>query len=177
MAVTRKSTYLLLSLGVLVLDQLSKWWIERTIPLHGSRPVIPGFLDLTRVENKGIAFGLLAADGLSRALLLVGLGLAALVLITVYFWQTPLSQPRLLTALALVLGGAAGNLMDRIAAGSVTDFIDVYVRTYHWYTFNIADSAITIGIVLLSLDLLLSRRSDDSTTDLRPAESSPSDGS
>ncbi len=153
-----KTGFLLLALGVLVADQWSKWWIERNLALGGSRKIIDGFLDLTLVENTGVAFGLLPARGqLSGVILLTVLGLAALTVVTVYFWRTPTDERLLLTSLALILGGAVGNLADRIASGAVTDFIDVYYGSYHWHTFNVADSAITIGICLMILEILRAR--------------------
>lgn len=154
-----KGRFLLISLAVLVVDQWSKWWIERRLDLHDSIPIIPGCLDFTHVSNTGVAFGLLPAHGdLTATLLLTLLGLVALGVIGYYFLRTPADHRLLLISLSLVLGGALGNLLDRIAAGAVTDFIDFYVGGWHWHTFNVADSAITIGIVLMALELLLTRR-------------------
>lgn len=154
-----KLSFLLVSLGVLVADQWSKWWVERTLPLHQPMEIIPGFLNFTHVQNTGVAFGMFAANGSSSGtLVLTALGLVALVVVGVYFWRTSIDDRLMLTSLALILGGAVGNLMDRIAAGSVTDFIDAYVGTYHWHTFNVADSAITIGICLMAVEILLSGR-------------------
>lgn len=154
-----KARFLLISLAVLVVDQWSKWWIERRLDLHDSISIIPGYLDFTHVSNTGVAFGLLPAHGdLTATLLLTLLGLVALGVIGYYFLRTPADHRLLLTSLSLVLGGALGNLLDRIAAGAVTDFIDFYVGDWHWHTFNVADSAITIGIVLMALELLLTRR-------------------
>lgn len=154
-----KARFLLISLAVLVLDQWSKWWIERRLDLHDSIAIIPGCLDFTHVSNTGVAFGLLPAHGdLTATLLLTLLGLVALGVIGYYFLRTPADHRLLLASLSLVLGGALGNLLDRIAAGAVTDFVDFYVGDWHWHTFNVADSAITIGIVLMALELLLTRR-------------------
>lgn len=154
-----KARFLLISLAVLVVDQWSKWWIERHLDFHDSISIIPGCLDFTHVSNTGVAFGLLPAHGdLTATLLLTLLGLVALGVIGYYFLRTPADHRLLLASLSLVLGGALGNLLDRIAAGAVTDFIDFYVGDWHWHTFNVADSAITIGIVLMALELLLTRR-------------------
>ncbi|TNF73464.1 MAG: signal peptidase II [Acidobacteria bacterium] len=153
----RKSTYLLISLVVVVLDQWTKWQVEAYLPRHLPTEVIPGFLNLTHVRNTGVAFGLFASQGEPWAtILLTILGLAALLVVGLYFWRTPDSDVPLLVALSLILGGAVGNLVDRIANGAVTDFIDVYFGTYHWHTFNIADSAITVGIVLMAVDIFFS---------------------
>ncbi len=150
-----KAGYLLLSLVVLVLDQWSKAWIERSLAPHAVLPVIDGCLNLTHVRNTGVAFGLFAgpAAGVGSRLLSL-LGFAALAVVGVYFRRTPAGDRLLLAALALILGGAVGNLLDRLASGAVTDFIDAYVGTYHWHTFNVADSAITVGIGLMALDFL-----------------------
>lgn len=154
-----KSRFLLLSVLIVVLDQWSKWLVERTLPPFVAQTVIPNFLNFTHVQNTGVAFGMFAGAGKAGgAWILAATGIAALVLVGVYFWRTPATQRLLLTALALVLGGAVGNLIDRIAAGSVTDFIDVYVGTYHWHTFNLADSAISIGIALIAWDTLRPHR-------------------
>lgn len=159
----QKSNYLLLSLLVFVVDQWSKWQIERHLPERGPIEVIPGFLDLIYVKNSGVAFGMFAANGNRMGTLaLTLLGLGALTLVAIYFWKTPANHRVLLTSLALILGGAVGNLVDRIAAGAVTDFIDAYVGTYHWHTFNVADSAITVGIILMALDIFITRDGDSS---------------
>ncbi len=155
----RKGPYLLLALFVLVADQWSKWWVEQRLPLHQPREIIPGFLNFTHVQNTGVAFGMFAANGDNRGtLVLTLLGLAALAVVGVYFWRTANQDRLMLTSLGLILGGAVGNLMDRIAAGSVTDFIDAYVGTYHWHTFNVADSAITIGICLMAVEIFVGGR-------------------
>lgn len=154
-----KAQFLFLSLSILVLDQWSKWLVETRLAQYEPHQVIPGFLNFTHVKNTGVAFGLFAAAGRSYGpWLLTGLGLAALLMVGVYFWRVEPGHRLLLTALALVLGGAVGNLLDRIAAGAVTDFIDVYVGTYHWHTFNVADSAISVGIALIAWDTLLGHR-------------------
>jgi signal peptidase II len=153
-----KGRYLLLSLIVLVLDQWTKWLVEIHLPRGLSRPVIDGFFNLVHVQNSGVAFGLFAEQGEARAWILALLGLVALTAVAVYFWITPRSDLLLLTALALVAGGAVGNLIDRIAAGGVTDFLDVYVGSYHWPAFNVADSAITVGIGLMIFDAVFPGR-------------------
>lgn len=160
-----KNRFLLLSLAVVVADQWSKWLVEEHLPPLASRVVIPGLLDLTHVQNTGVAFGLLAARGnLWGTLALTALGLAAMAIIGLYFHRTPSHDRLLLGSLALILGGALGNLIDRLFAGGVTDFIDFYYRSYHFHTFNLADSAITIGICLMALEALFRR-------DAEPAES------
>jgi signal peptidase II len=152
---------LLLSLAVLALDQASKAWIERHLTPHAVLPVIDGFLNLTHVRNTGVAFGLFAGPAAGAGSWLLSLlGLAALTVVATYFRRTHAGDRLLLAALALILGGAVGNLVDRLASGAVTDFVDCYVGSYHWHTFNVADSAITVGIGLMALDFLRGREPD-----------------
>ena len=147
-----KWRYLLISLAVLLADQWTKWLIESHLSDHASVEVLPGFLDLTHVRNTGVAFGFFASGGnATGTLVLTLLGLAALVFVGYYFWIVPRRDRSLLVALALVMGGAVGNLLDRVMTGAVTDFIDFYYGTYHWHTFNVADTAISIGIGLMLL--------------------------
>ena len=148
----RKLRYLLVSLAVIVLDQWTKWLVEVHLPHHTTQPVIAGFFNLTHVRNPGVAFGLFASDGGGGNWLLTLLGLGALVAVGLYFWYTPSRDRVLLAALALVVGGAVGNLIDRVSSGAVTDFLDVFVGLHHWPSFNIADSAISVGIVLMAID-------------------------
>jgi signal peptidase II len=159
-----KLRYLFLSLGVVILDQWTKWLVEAHLPHHVAHPLIPGFLNLTHVRNTGVAFGLFASEGLDGgSWLLTLLGLAALAAVGVYFWYAPARDRLLLVALSLVVGGAVGNLFDRVTSGAVTDFIDAYVGTHHWPSFNVADSAISIGIVLMAIDSFRARKESPAT--------------
>lgn len=151
-AMQGKWSYLLISILCLVLDQWTKWLVESHLSNHASIEVIPGLLNFTHVRNTGVAFGFFATHGnATGTLILTALGLAALVFVGYYFWIVPRNDRPLLVALALVIGGAIGNLIDRFMRGAVTDFIDFYYGTYHWHTFNIADTAISIGIGLMIL--------------------------
>ena len=150
----RKLDYLFVSLAILVLDQWTKRLVEVHLPPAAAQPVIPGLLNLTHVKNTGVAFGLFASHGAGRRLLDAGPDGARgpgrrLPLLPLRPGQR---NRMLLSALALIVGGAIGNLIDRIASGAVTDFIDVYVGTHHWPSFNVADSAITVGIGLMIVD-------------------------
>ena len=147
-----------ISLAVLLADLGTKILVVETLPQYSTRGVIPGFLNWTHVQNRGVAFGLFNALGSLGPPILIAAGAVALVVVAIYFKQTDPRNRLLLWALALILGGALGNLIDRAFTGSVTDFIDVYVGTYHWHTFNIADSAISVGIGLMLLDLVRERR-------------------
>ena len=149
--------------GIFILDRLTKIWIESNITLWDTHVVIPGFFNIIYTRNRGIAFGLLSeGTGIWRNVLLVGVAVIVLVVVGNILWRLPPKLPpgqrftRL--ALILVLGGALGNLYDRVRVGSVTDFLDFYIGSYHWPAFNVADSAITIGAALIVLDLLLSKQ-------------------
>jgi signal peptidase II len=160
-----KLRYLWVSLAVVVLDQWTKWLVEVHLPWHLAQPIIPGFLNLTHVRNTGVAFGLFAADGVSASWMLTALGLLALGAVGIYFGVASPRDRALLVALALVVGGAVGNLIDRVASGAVTDFIDVYVGAHHWPSFNVADSAISIGIALMAIDSLRSRKASSAASE------------
>jgi signal peptidase II len=147
--------YGLLAAAVVVVDQITKRVVNHFMTLHQSRELIPGILQLTYVRNRGAAFGFLAnVDFAGQATVIALVSLAALCVIALYAWWTPVTRIRPQTALALVLGGAVGNLIDRVLHGDVIDFIDVYWRAHHWPMFNAADSAISIGVALLVLDML-----------------------
>ncbi len=136
---------------VLVLDQASKFYLAANIPLNTGFPVTP-FLNLVHVRNSGAAFGLLS--GMGSRYLMQGLTLAALAVLFVIVFRT---APRTIwTGLGsgLVLGGALGNLTDRIRLGEVTDFLDFHLYGYHWPVFNLADSALTCGFILLGLIII-----------------------
>jgi signal peptidase II len=165
-----KGRYGLIALVLIVLDQWSKWWVVQNLPLHLESPIIPGLLNFTHVENTGVAFGMFAGSGEGTGTwILIGLGLLALTMVLVYLRQVPRDNRLLLVALGLIVGGAIGNLIDRIAAGAVTDFIDFYFGSYHFHTFNLADSGITIGIVLIAWEAIFAQRGS-ADRDLRPAE-------
>lgn len=141
---------------VLALDQATKAWVLQNLPGMPPLTVIPGFFDLTFARNTGGVFGLLAgAPSLARRLFFVGSTAIALGVIVVFLRRWGRESRLLTVALSLVAGGAIGNLVDRLRFGSVVDFIDWYWGSYHWYTFNIADSAISTGAVLLIVHSLI----------------------
>lgn len=138
---------------IVTVDQLSKAIVRQVLPLGESRSVIPEFLDLTHVHNTGAAFGLLnAADFPYKPMVMIAIAAVALVAIAAYATQLGFHERMARFGLALILGGAFGNLIDRATAGYVVDFVDVYWGTTHFWAFNVADSAITIGAALLILD-------------------------
>jgi signal peptidase II len=152
-----RAPYFLIVAAVVVLDQLTKRAVQRSIGLHESRPLIDGLLSLTHGRNPGIAFGVLSEGGLPfQAVALTLLGIVAVVALSAYAMRVPPDQKLRLAALSLVVGGAIGNLIDRIRYGSVVDFIHVYWGTHQWPDFNVADSAISVAVVLLVLEGLLS---------------------
>jgi signal peptidase II len=146
---------LLIALAVLLLDRLTKWAIAQTIPLEDATNVIPGFFRLTHLENTGAAFSLFAdSPSPFRTTLLIGFSVAALAVVSVLLWKDRSVFHSGTLALSLILGGAIGNLWDRVSDGRVTDFLDFYIGAHHWPPFNVADSAIVIGALLLFLRML-----------------------
>ncbi len=143
--------YLLIIVAVLALDRFSKWLIIRTIPLYTSVDLVPGFFRLTHLENTGAAFSLFAdSPGPWAGRLLVLFSLTAVVVISILLWRSKGSLSVTSVSLCLVLGGALGNLWDRLVQGQVTDFLDVYLGRHHWPPFNVADSAIVVGALFLA---------------------------
>jgi signal peptidase II len=150
--------------AVVAVDQLSKWCVERSMQLHQSIPVIDGFFSLTYVRNAGAAFGLFAdLPWAARMPLLVLVSVGALGVMLFILRGLHPNEVGLRVALAGVLGGAVGNLIDRVRYGEVVDFFDVYWREYHWPAFNVADSCITVGIGVLLLHSLWPRRVPEAT--------------
>ena len=146
---------LLIALAVLLLDRITKWVIAETIPLEDAINIIPGFFRLTHLENTGAAFSLFAdSSSPFRTTLLIAFSVAALSVVSVLLWKDRRVFHSGTLALSLILGGAVGNLWDRIADGKVTDFLDFYVGVHHWPPFNIADSAIVVGALLLFMRML-----------------------
>ncbi len=144
---------------VLVLDQWTKYLVMNHIPRYGSVRIIPGFFDVVYVRNAGAAFGILSGNhGIWRVVFFVTVTLAALGVIAVLIKKT--HERLLVAAFSLIAAGAIGNLIDRVRYGAVVDFIEWYVRSYHWPTFNIADSAISIGMGLLVADMFLKKPQD-----------------
>jgi signal peptidase II len=136
--------------GVVAADQLTKWYVRHAMPMYESIPVIRGCFSITHASNPGGAFSLFAGSSDSIRVPFFFVASAAAIAALIYFLrQISLAQHWLLFAVAGVLGGALGNLIDRIAFGRVTDFLLVYWRQYQWPAFNVADSFITIGVVIL----------------------------
>ena len=141
--------------GVIVFDQLTKFLVKATLPLYAKRELIPNFLDLTHVQNTGAAFGVLnAAEFPYKSAVMIGIATLALVAISLYGRQLGTHEKLSRYGLALIIGGAFGNLIDRTLAGYVIDFVDVYWGEAHFWAFNVADAAITIGAIFVLLDMI-----------------------
>ena len=167
---------LLISALVILADRLTKNWVSAHIPLGGAIPIIPRFLRISHWTNEGAAFSLFAdtaSPHVVRWVLVVFTLVAALVILIVL---VRLGNQFTLTtiALALILGGALGNVHDRILYGSVIDFIEVHIFSYHWPDFNVADSAIVTGACLLLLDSLLPKKSETTESSSTSTENLPS---
>ncbi len=152
-------TFYLIALAIVLLDQATKHLIVRTIRLGQGIPVVPGFFDLVFVLNPGAAFSFLATlpDSV-RNPFFVMISVTAVILIIAYHTRHLQQHALASLSLALILGGAVGNLIDRLRYGMVVDFLLVHVYQYHWPAFNVADSAISVGVSLMVLDLLLEWR-------------------
>jgi signal peptidase II len=146
---------ILLPILVVILDQITKALVRAKLPLYASTTIIPGFMDFTHVPNSGTAFGLLQSVDFPFKTALIAM-IAATAMISVGIYAASLARHQLVAriGLALIIGGAAGNLIDRVVVGSVVDFVDVYWRTWHFWVFNVADSAISIGVTVMILDML-----------------------
>lgn len=146
--------------GIVVADQLTKVAVRGALALGDSRSILPGLVNLTHVQNTGAAFGLLnTAEFPYKPVVMIGIAALALVAIAAYARQLGFHERLARFGLALILGGAFGNLIDRAVTGYVVDFVDVYWRNVHFWAFNVADASITIGAILVLLDMIgLGRR-------------------
>jgi signal peptidase II len=162
--------YLALSAAVIILDIWTKFLVLKNIDLHEAIPVIPSFFQLVHVRNTGAAFGIGANAANSIVPLLLNLGaIAVFCVVVVYAFRSAITDRLLQTGLHLILGGAIGNLLDRFRFGYVVDFLDVYVGRHHWPAFNVADSAICIGIALLFFDMKKKPETADADDAVRAA--------
>jgi len=150
--------HLLIAVLVVALDRVTKWSIARDIPLHDTRKLIAGFFYLTHVENRGAAFSLFAdSPGEWKIAMLVMFSVVALVVVSALLWRSSHTMTTTGIGLALILGGALGNLWDRLLSGRVVDFLLFYLGTYQWPAFNVADSAIVCGAALLVIEILFAK--------------------
>ncbi|HKT10491.1 MAG TPA: signal peptidase II [Terriglobia bacterium] len=155
---THRIIYALIVALVFAGDQISKHIVQSSIAHGAVITVIPGFFNLIHTENSGIAFSLFAgSSSWWKLVLLIAVSLALLVTVVVVAMKSRQMNWQTGAGLALIVGGASSNLLDRIRFGEVVDFLDVYYRSYHWPTFNVADSAIVVGAGLLLLEILISK--------------------
>jgi signal peptidase II len=154
--------HFLIAAVVLMMDRLSKLLVARNILLHDSIVILPGFFRLTHVQNRGAAFGLgdESPSQWTGAMLIV-FSIAALIVVSTLLWRNSHRISSTGVGLALIMGGALGNLWDRVVDGQVVDFLDFYVSNYHWPAFNVADSAIVIGAMLLVTEILFSKAQEE----------------
>lgn len=153
-----RAVHFLLALLVILLDRWTKHLVATRVRMYESIPVIRGFFSITHTENTGAAFSLFAdSPARWKTVMLITFSVVAMIVVSILLWK----QARALTmtgiALSLILGGAVGNLWDRVASGRVVDFLLLYVKSYRWPVFNLADSAIVIGASLLVLEIIFSR--------------------
>lgn len=140
--------YLFLSLGLLLLDQWSKHWVMANMAL-GESWVLSAYLSMTHVHNPGAAFSLLADDVFWQKTLLLSVSVLLSLALAIWMYRTPTTERLKLVALSLILGGALGNLYDRISLSKVVDFIDLHYNDWYWPVFNLADTWIVLGVILL----------------------------
>ena len=155
----RRVIAFVIATGVFFLDRWSKWLVETQFSSIDTKEVIPGFFNIVHSRNSGVAFGMFSAGATpGRTLILILVSVVAVLVLAIMLWRIDRLDSPSAFGLALIFGGAMGNVYDRVRAGSVTDFLDFYAGTYHWYTFNIADASICTGAGLLILSMLLVRR-------------------
>jgi signal peptidase II len=151
----------LISVGIVVIDQVTKVYIMQTMRLHESIPVIPNLFSITYIRNPGAAFGILSTSSGSFRFIFFGLtSMFALGLLGTILARMPKDDWMGQISVVAILGGAVGNLLDRLRYGEVIDFLDFYIEPYHWPAFNVADSAITVGVVFLILHFAFEKQKE-----------------
>jgi len=156
--VSKYRILIIVSLIVIILDQVTKLLVLKYMPMYQSIPIIDNVFNLTHIHNTGGAFGFMANQSpLVRHILFHGISLVSLGVIVYFYHQAPANYPFLLTALSLIFGGAVGNLIDRFRMGEVVDFLDFYIGSYHWPAFNVADSAVSVGVTVLMYYMIIKK--------------------
>lgn len=149
---------IIVSLIIIIVDQITKWLVLVNMPMYESIPIIENLFNLTHIHNTGGAFGFMAnQSALIRQILFHGVSLLSLGVIIYFYHQAPANYPFLLVALSLIFGGAVGNLIDRFRMGEVVDFLDFYIGSYHWPAFNVADSAVSVGVTVLMYYMIIKK--------------------
>ncbi|HUK89111.1 MAG TPA: signal peptidase II, partial [Blastocatellia bacterium] len=167
--------YLLISVAIVVLDQATKYWVSARLQGDADIVVIRGFLNFSYTENQGIAFGMLNNGNMKW--LLVTVSMIAIVAVIFYLTRASAANRALIFSLALLAGGICGNLVDRIRMGRVIDFIEVYYGNHQFPVFNAADAAITVGALLLALDLFMTPHHHQTLPVTEPNQPLPGEGS
>jgi signal peptidase II len=153
--VRKKYLYMFLpAFAVILLDQISKHIIVRDLGVHETIAVIPGLFDLVHVRNRGMAFGLLNRPGMDFTLYILVAATIGVILFMLYWFTRIDRDGRVIFGLSLIMGGAVGNLIDRLRLKEVVDFLDFYIGTHHWPAFNLADSAITVGALWVAVHII-----------------------
>src|SRR5215468_9467092 len=161
--------HILIAAAVVMLDRLSKWLVAQKIGLSDSVDIIPGLFRLTHVQNKGAAFGLFSESPSEwKVAMLILFSIAALAVVSALLWKNGNALNATAIALSLVFGGALGNLWDRLLNKHVIDFLDFYVGSHHWPAFNIADSAIVVGALLLLSEIFLAPQEEKIVSQQEP---------
>ena len=144
--------------SIVLTDQITKAVVAKKLPLYSSVPIIHGFFNLVNYRNPGGAFGLMANQSpVVRGLIFIFISSLSILIIYYFYKKIPLKHYLLRTCFALILGGAVGNMIDRIRFGYVVDFLDFYIKSLHWPAFNVADSAITVGIIIFSYHIIFNK--------------------
>jgi signal peptidase II len=154
LTVKNKHMYLLVSMGIIVLDQISKWLVKSNLALYQKIDVIPGFFQIRHIQNRGAVWGLFSNTSNSVVpKVITAMSIFALLFIFYYFLKVDRSCRLELASFSLIMGGALGNIVDRLWQGFVVDFLEFHIGTHYWPTFNVADSCISCGVALLVLAL------------------------
>jgi signal peptidase II len=147
-----------IALAAILLDRITKIMIERMLPTNDFVNVIPGLFQITHVHNRGAAFGLFSDSSSEwRSVLLIGFSTVALAVVAYLLWKSDHTLPTTAVGLSLIMGGAIGNLWDRITRGQVTDFLHFYIGNHVWPDFNVADSCIVVGAILLMFEIVFAK--------------------
>lgn len=155
----RRLLAFLTAIGVFLADRWSKWLVETRFDAFDTKVVIPGFFNIVRSNNAGVAFGIFSENSTHhRTFALILVSLVAVLILAAMLWRIDRQDKTTAAGLSLIFGGALGNVYDRASVGSVTDFLDFHAGAYHWYVFNLADSAICFGAGLLIVSMLISNR-------------------
>lgn len=160
--------HIIIAASVVLLDRFTKWLVAQNIVMGDFKDVVPGLFRLTHVQNQGAAFGLFSdSPSQWKVAMLILFSVAALAVVSALLWKNGNAMNATAIALSLVFGGALGNLWDRVASGRVIDFLDFYLGSHHWPAFNIADSAIVVGALLLLSEIFLAPQESTVDSSLR----------